>query len=321
MKTKNQNRFSGRLPDFLVIGAMKCGTTSLAADLQAHTGIFVPSVKEPHFLCDTGALTKAGTRQYARLFDKAAAAQICGEASTGYTKLPDITGVAQRAKSLLGSELRLIYMVRHPVNRAISHHYHLVRSGDACSSIDEAIENVPQLLNYSRYATQLQPWVEAFGIENIQVICFEDYVIHRPDVLSRVSEFLGVEHDQEWIDRKVIKNQGSDAPGSRPALNGVKRWVTHSRWYKLYVHPYFPSIVKDALRPAFFRRPQPHPAPPSAETVKRIERELSGEAKRIQALAGSERPFWNLGSPETRTTVASRGPASATDLKGGIKWA
>ena len=94
------------LPSFLVIGAMKAGTTTLFQDLKDHPNIFMPSDKELHDLNTEDVLTEKGVAAYEKFFKDSSTEQRCGEASTGYTKLPDIEGVPSRAHALLGGDTK-----------------------------------------------------------------------------------------------------------------------------------------------------------------------------------------------------------------------
>ena len=85
------------LPDFLIIGAMKAGTTTLYRDLMTNPAIFFPSEKEKSHLLRDEVLTEAGRRDYEKLFRRARPGQVLGIAPTRYTNLPDCPGVPGRA--------------------------------------------------------------------------------------------------------------------------------------------------------------------------------------------------------------------------------
>src|SRR5690606_18597197 len=128
-----------RLPDFLIIGAQKAGTTTLFRDLETHPQIAFSYHKEPHSLCYDQVLTPRGQRRYSDYFVHIKPGQICGEASTGYTRFPQFQGVAERALRVLGPDLRLIYIVRNPVDRVVSHHHHSVSEKGMPASVDDAV--------------------------------------------------------------------------------------------------------------------------------------------------------------------------------------
>ncbi len=82
---------STRLPDFIIIGAMKSATSTLHNQLSAQPGIFMSTPKEPNFFSDDDIYNQ-GLSWYSGLFSDANARDICGESSTHYTKLPDYSG-------------------------------------------------------------------------------------------------------------------------------------------------------------------------------------------------------------------------------------
>ena len=103
-------------PDFLIVGAMKAGTTTLYHDLSEHPDIFLPVLKEPEVLTTLERLDEMRA-YYARLFRPARPGQLKGEASTAYTKRPNNEGVAEKARALCGDGLKIIYIRRDPVER------------------------------------------------------------------------------------------------------------------------------------------------------------------------------------------------------------
>ena len=95
-----------RLPDFIVIGAMKCATSTLHYQLAAQLGIFMSTPKEPNFFSDDKAFA-GGIDKYAALFRAATPRDLCGESSTHYTKLPTYPRTVERMRRHL-SNVRLI---------------------------------------------------------------------------------------------------------------------------------------------------------------------------------------------------------------------
>lgn len=282
-----------RLPQFLIIGAMKAGTTSLAADLDSLPDVFLPSVKEPHFLCNESVLSEAGTRDYARLFESATSNQICGEASTGYTKLPHARDVPKRARALLGADLRLIYIVRNPVDRVISHHYHMSRANHIARDINEAVRTSPSLIEYSRYWMQLRAWLEHFGSDRFRVILFEEYVRNQSAALENLAAFLGVA-PVDAVRTVGPRNTGESVLVARPGFQSLIGSVTRSKWYKIYVHPRLPRSFSDIAKAAFMRRSPERPAPPTAETVREIIRQVEEDAEQLRQWMGRGEPLWDF---------------------------
>ena len=280
------------LPDFLIIGGMKCGSTTLFRDLEAHPRIHFPIDKEPATLCHDDVLTEAGTRAYAELFKDAGADQITGEASTDYTKLPDHAGVASRAHALLGDGVRLVYVLRDPIKRLLSHHRHDGDQGLVPANLDEAIERCPGLVEYSRYAAQLEPWLDAFGREAILLVRFEDYVTDRDAQCARVCTHLGVDPIPGLVDAGAVHN----ASANKPVLKGPWRAVAHSSLYRGTVRKILSRDMRDRIRRLVLPTSDFTPEPPSRAVLERLVETFEADHRALRGLVGADAPAWNLGA-------------------------
>lgn len=184
------------LPDFVIIGAMKCGTSTLHAQLAAQKQFFMSEPKEPNFFSNDEIYAK-GEAWYRSLFAKAPEGAIKGEASTHYTKLPTYPKTIERLAALI-PDAKFVYVMRDPVERLVSHYIHDWSQGVINCPIDEAIEKHPELVDYSRYAYQLEPFVARFGRERILTVAFEDMTANPDAVLKRIAAFLGAEGEVLW---------------------------------------------------------------------------------------------------------------------------
>jgi hypothetical protein len=186
----------GRLPDFVIIGAMKAATSTLYAQLSAQPGIFMSDPKEPNFFSDAEQWAR-GLGWYQALFAAAPAGALCGEASTHYTKLPTCPDALPRLRDIM-PEARLIYLMRHPVDRLVSHFSHgwLERSMDG--PIDTAIARHPALIDYGRYAMQIAPWLETFGKQQILPVFMERLIATPQAELERICRFIGYAGTPAW---------------------------------------------------------------------------------------------------------------------------
>lgn len=243
---------TARLPEFLIIGAMKAGTTTLWDNLARHPRVYLPQVKEPHSLLAPDAAEPAAVRRYSLLFASARRDQICGEASTGYSKLPRSRIAVTHAQRILGSGLRLIYMVRDPVARALSHHAHLVTSNEASADFEQAVAAHPEILEYGLYAKQLAPWLEAYGAGRIRVVRLEELRDHRVAVLNDLCDFLGIEPVFSERDRFAdLNTREKQIRYEFPILNNWIARVQVSQWYKVLIGNRLPSFVRRAVRARF----------------------------------------------------------------------
>ncbi|UWQ23218.1 sulfotransferase domain-containing protein [Jannaschia sp. W003] len=181
----------GGRPDFVILGAMKCGTTTLAAQLGAQPGYFMTDPKEPNFFSDD-AIWARGPEWYAQLFAGAAPGDLRGEASTHYTKRPTHPHALDRMRSLLGdAPPRLIYMIRDPVARAVSHYMHGWSRDEITVPLAEAVRAHPELVDYGCYGMQIAPYVSAFGADAILLTSLEAMKTDPEGELARVGAFLG----------------------------------------------------------------------------------------------------------------------------------
>jgi hypothetical protein len=148
-----------------------------------------------------------------------------GEASTSYTKYPWVTGVPERISSVLG-EVRLIYVLRDPVERMRSQYLHHVATGQEWRPIEQAFREEPMYLNISRYAFQLDQYEPFIQRDRILVIDSRDLRDDRLPTLRGVFAFLGVEPG--WVPRSVDREFLTSAgrrmkPSSLRALRRIPR--------------------------------------------------------------------------------------------------
>lgn len=208
------------MPDFVVIGAAKSGTTSLYRLLGQHGDIFVPDTKEPEFFARDTHYAK-GIDSYAALFAAARPDQIIGEFSTIYSLSPFFPKTAERMAAH-APQARLIYVMRQPVERAYSFYVQILKNyqnvtGDlnvhrcfeefidparhstaaprekVFSQANAHLPDTPELcLAGSDYPAQIAVWLAHFPPEQILFLKFEDFVADRPGTLRRITDFLGV---------------------------------------------------------------------------------------------------------------------------------
>ncbi len=191
------NSAAHALPNLVVIGAMKCGTTALHRLLDHHPDIAMAAGKELNFFFGpasgpdpSGVSTwHLGPDWYARRFDGRAA--IRGESSPGYTS-PDHREVAGRMADLV-PEAHLVYLVRDPLDRAVSQYRHHRAEGAESRPIAEALPDpASQYIARSRYHDRLTPFLRHFQIDQIVIIDQADLLRDTARCLRRVHRFLGV---------------------------------------------------------------------------------------------------------------------------------
>ena len=135
--------------------------------------------------------TPRGLDWYTGLFAGAAPGDLCGESSTHYTKLPTHPRSLERMRQAL-PRVKLIYVMRHPIDRLVSHYIHDWTENQVRGSIDQAVDRHPGLVDYGRYAMQLDPYLDAYGPENVLPLFFERLTRHPQETLEQVAGFLGL---------------------------------------------------------------------------------------------------------------------------------
>jgi len=187
---------TARLADFYIIGAMKCATSTLHEQLGRRGAFFMTEPKEPNFFNDD-ELYPSQLDWYRGLFSSAQPDQICGESSTHYTKLPTYHNTAARIREHT-PHARFVYVMRHPVERIVSHYIHEWTEGRASSDISRDVMLDEQYVSYSCYAKQLAPYLEIFGNERVLPVFFEHFTTHKVKELERVARFLGDETSEPF---------------------------------------------------------------------------------------------------------------------------
>ena len=180
---------SGRLPNFVIIGAMKCGTSTLHDQLAAQTAFFMSTPKETNFFSDDSVWSR-GLAWYEGLFAEAPAGSICGESSTHYTKLPTYPRTVERMAPHL-RHARLVYVMRHPIERIVSQYIHEWSQREVREAFSRAIQRHERYVAYSSYARQIEPFLERWGPSRVLPVFFEQLVESPEAELRRICGFLG----------------------------------------------------------------------------------------------------------------------------------
>lgn len=196
-----------RLPSFFIIGAMKSATTTLQVQLAAQTGIFMCEPKEPNFFSDDPIYAQ-GIEWYGGLFADAKQGDLLGEASTHYSKMPELPDALPRLLEAVPDPL-CVYVMRHPVERLVSHYMHAWSENETAADIDSAVRELGRLTDYSRYAYQLEPWLKALGPGRVLPVFMEGIKSDPSGVLDRVARFIGYEGEATWKDDVGAQNVSS----------------------------------------------------------------------------------------------------------------
>ena len=266
---------------FQIIGAMKSGTSTLCHLLSQHPNICFSSIKEPMFFTKR-ADWKDHIGEYHAFFNPTRQTKILGEGSTSYTKeSPTETRRISEAIYQYNPEMKLIYLMRHPMERIISHWVHEYERGRINCSLVDALHQYQPLINTSRYHSQIKPYLDLFGPQRIHLLMFEDLVNFQHESLASVLEFL---------DLKAI------AP--LPIAHRNRSYVQHNQHIK-YDHPNLAYRIIRRLAPNLWQkiiqndsRAIHHKPNIETDVQKRILEALQTEINEIEALISKDLSHW-----------------------------
>jgi hypothetical protein len=289
------------LPNFIVVGAAKAGTTALYWYLAEHPEIFMSPVKETNFFAygrdaegqllygdpEVHRFPITSLEQYEQLFADAGQARAVGEASPIYLESPH---TAARIRSLLPAA-RIVCTLRHPVDRAYSDYLMYLRSKgrrfDAARDLSaDAVWTRPDShwMQISRYHEQLLRYYQAFDTGQVHVFLFDDLQDKPLQVVQGLYRFLGVDPQFE-PDFDTPHNVGG-MPASR-----VLEGVFTNPMIRSAVQPFIPRAAANwvrRLRTQNMRRPPKLPPDLRQELTLRFE----GDIRQTSQLIGRNLEHW-----------------------------
>lgn len=179
---------SVRLPTFLHVGPGKTGSTWLHEVLSLHPRVFLSPAKDLYFFT---RYYDRGPDWYAAQFGGApATAEVIGEVSPDYLADPL---APQRIRHVLGPAVKPMVTLRDPIDRAFSAYLYEAKHGLAQSTFRATVDSVPEILQESRYATNLRRYADEFGADRIRVGVFEDFEADPQAFLDATTDWLEID--------------------------------------------------------------------------------------------------------------------------------
>jgi Sulfotransferase family len=296
-----QARKATRKPNLFLIGAMKSGTTYLNKLLGAHPSIFMCTPEEPTYFVDPAQLAKLwphvwdlgfwrNEKQYLRLFESSEEAEILGEASTNYSKLPLVSGVPERI-SRFNKKARFIYLLRDPVKRTLSHYWHMVRYHAEHRQIMTAIKEDSQFTDVSYYAMQLESYFRYFSPDQVKVLTYEQLISAPLETMHALYEWLGV--DPANIDVSILEQPENVTPEIVRMATGMKlMYVLKNTRPVRAVVPRLPLSIREAgLR--LSTNPVNRRSVDTSEVIKYLQPIQRKQTDELTQLLGRGFPEWS----------------------------
>jgi len=272
--------------NLMIIGAMKCGTTSLSRVLNNHSKISVARNKEPHFFSQNPDWRNC-IKDYHDLYDPSK--EIWCDASTTYTCLPEFRPNIWKDLREYNPNLKFIYLVRNPKERLVSNYMHLYERGFTNLSITDAIKNETSLINRGRYYTQILPYYQTFGSENILILSFEKYKEDPKFVLNQVSDFLNIS-SEKFGEETVHANKSIGASKRHYHKDNLEKKIFYRTLKKIS-----PSIHKSILRKKLSNESRSFKVKPEihVEMVSTVDYLYKAELEAFSTLTGFDISEWH----------------------------
>lgn len=289
-------------PNFLIVGAAKCGTTSLYRYLSEHPQVFMPQWKELSLFIDDpfGPLHRVRTAyRYYKLFSKADRFKARGEASTAYLYN---AAAPKRIAHALGP-IRIIIVLRDPVQMAYSlYHHEFRKEGETLGSVERALAAEPDRFgnpafarrcfgwhaNYyyfhrGLYAAQVKRYLEAFGEKRTRIVLFEDLKESPLRTVWEIYRFLNVSDD--FAPTLKVYNKAGEL------LNIPRFWLDAGLFFKTAAYLIngnlirkTPHLMKNLIRS--------RPAPMRPETAKQLRMRYRPDIEALEGLIERDLSHW-----------------------------
>lgn len=250
------------LPNFLIVGAAKSGTSSLDRYLSQHPDIYIPPKKEAHYFSipdfppvftgpgDEGMnlYTIRDDTEYERLFDGVTHQKAVGESSVFYLYYP---GTASRIHSKIPAA-KIIILLRNPVDRAFSAYMHLIRDSRETLSFEESLAHEEQrkAMGYEPmwlyrdlglYSRQVKRYFDLFGRQQVKVMLFEEFIGDIQGGVKDVLRFLELDPNVR-IDTTIQHNESG-----QPKYRLLYDFISKPNGLKELIKPLFPTAVRERL--------------------------------------------------------------------------
>lgn len=261
---------------FLMVGCQRCGTTWVDAALRDHPQIYLPETKQSYFF---DRAYDRGIDWYLGLFDGVGPEHAAvGEIATGYCLVDVVPLVAKQFP-----DIRVMMVVRHPVDRLMSN-YQVRKQEQGWESLEQALEDSPDLLERSRYGDQLEALLQHWPADRVKVLFHEDLAVDDRAYYRSICEFLGVDPDIETKQFGQVKNSAMfprirricTSLGLRPVLNVLSR-----------------SPIGTAVRRMKKKSGRRGYATMSPATRRRLLGEFADSNRRLSELTGRNLDHWN----------------------------
>lgn len=219
--------------DFILIGAHKAGTTSLAYYLSKHPDICFSKIKEPHFFTQTNPQVQTW-EQYQNLFSPQPG-QLLGEASINCT-MPKRKPRTEQRIFEHNPQIKLIYLLRNPVERIASAYRYRYMNNWTKRPVEQMEQEIREgdYLEVSNYYKQITSYLNFFGLQQIYFCLYEDMKAHPVVFMKGICDFLNLSFPDSYQTESFYVNKKRTA--DEKGLNATGRFISSIRLARLFPH-------------------------------------------------------------------------------------
>ena len=279
-------------PTFFVIGAAKSGTTSLCDLIAQHPDICFSDPKEPRYFSHDSNFEK-GWQWYQIFFSNSEKALAIGEGSIHYSMRTLFPDTAKRIAQAI-PDAKLIYIVRHPLDRIVSHWRMYDRTGKPeFTTLNQDVRKEslrPNLIDASKYWFQISAYRGLFPDNQILALFFEDFILDPEETVMRCFDFLNLDSQVNLTEFQKAKNVARDKRVEKTSLRTIRANLLFE-----VVRKSLPRRLKKKVRESFFLT-QDHGATPQwdQETREWVIEQLIEDARRFLQFYEKPDDYWLL---------------------------
>ncbi len=284
------------LPDFLIIGAQKAGSTSVYNQLRQHPQVFLPDKKEIGYF---SRKFHYGLDYYQEYFAPAKEGQIKGEATPDYLHFPNM---AERIHETLPN-VKIIAILREPIARAYSAFCMQLRKGaePRDTTFLDAVNKSPEYLDFGRYANLLTPYYERFDKSQILICWFETFKDQPQEFYDTLCDFLGIDRLEDIVKTSKASNKKEGRMPSDTMSYRILFWLrqvygsmANSSIGRLIANPWMRKHLIKIRRFLMRRMKKGDSYPPfTDEDRKRLLPTIIEDNQRLAQLTGRDLSNWN----------------------------
>lgn len=298
-RTPFLSQYKGISPNFMIVGAMKCGTSYVAEVLSEHPDVCFSRLKEPQFFMTRfrNSTSDLGPSFYASQFTHFSGEHAIGEGSALYFSDPDSASLIHDAFG----KIRIIICLRDPILRTISHYLHIQRFGylppSLCILLEQDSYFSQEIKITNKYGTNTKRFFDIMGDGNVLIVLQENLHSNPLAEFSRIANFLEI--DLSTMGRLNRTVNSARAPRSIVAMQFLDfiRTATHRQRHILQAS--FPNTYRNArsvIMSALFRDSSLSPLEILSEPAQnKMRQDLDVEIALLESLTGLELSHWKAG--------------------------